>query len=101
MIGILTLLAGVGVVFAQDDALTEEPTEKAATEATADAAPQATEEIIILRDAAPDPANVVLEQVAGGFRSPLYMTYAPDDSGRMFVLQQTGQIYILQDGEQL
>lgn len=101
MIGILTLLISVGMVFAQDDAATEEPTEGATAEAGAETEAQVTEDVITLRDAAPNPSNVVLEQVAGGFRSPLYMTYAPDGSGRIFVLQQTGQIYILQDGEQL
>ncbi len=87
------LFAGVGTVFAQDAVQTEEPTEEPSVEATT--------EVVTLRETAPDPANVVLEQVASGFRSPLYLTYAPDGSGRIFVLQQPGQIFIMQDGEQL
>src|SRR5688572_4618458 len=36
-----------------------------------------------------------LELIAEGFTSPVYMTEAPDDSGRFFVVDQIGVIRIL------
>ena len=39
-----------------------------------------------------------LVEVASGFQRPLYVTGAGDDSGRLFVVSQYGQIYIVQDG---
>jgi glucose/arabinose dehydrogenase len=101
------MLIGINTSFAQEDA-TEEPVEASTEEMmmTEEAGGEATEEmsdgeVVTMRDAAPDPANVVLEPVADGFSYPLYLTYAPDGSGRLFVLQQTGEILILQDGETL
>ena len=55
-------------------------------------------DIIITRDAAPDPASLRLDFVAGGFHRPIYATHAGDDSGRLFVLEQSGKIWILRDG---
>jgi glucose/arabinose dehydrogenase len=47
-----------------------------------------------------DPASfsVGLEEVAGGFASPLYVTDANDDTGRLFVVEQGGTIRIIADG---
>lgn len=42
-----------------------------------------------------------LVEVASGFQRPLYVTGAGDDSGRLFVVSQYGQIYIVQDGAPL
>jgi glucose/arabinose dehydrogenase len=36
-----------------------------------------------------------LELVAQGFTAPVRMVAAPDDSGRLFVLDQTGQIWVI------
>ncbi len=33
------------------------------------------------------------------FDSPIYMAFAPDDSGRIFVVEQVGQVYIVKDGQ--
>ena len=59
------------------------------------------EEPVVTRDAPPDPTAFRLEEVAGGFRRPLYLTHAGDGSGRLFVVEQGGKIWILQDGERL
>lgn len=42
-----------------------------------------------------DITSVGLELVADGFTSPVVLTYAPDESGRLFVADLTGQIYII------
>jgi len=55
-------------------------------------------EPVITRDAPPDPALVTYTQVAGGFDRPLFVTHAGDGSGRLFVVEQTGRIWILEDG---
>jgi len=39
-----------------------------------------------------------LTEIAGGFSRPLYLTHAGDGSGRLFVVEQSGQIKIIQDG---
>lgn len=45
--------------------------------------------------------GIGLERVAGGFASPLLVTHAGDGSGRLFVVEQSGKIYILKDGRRL
>ncbi|MEE8141667.1 MAG: PQQ-dependent sugar dehydrogenase [Planctomycetota bacterium] len=42
--------------------------------------------------------TIVLEPVADGLSSPVLVTHAGDGSGRLFVVDQTGQIRIVQDG---
>ena len=39
-----------------------------------------------------------LEEVAAGLSSPLQVTHAGDGSGRLFIVEQTGQIRIVEDG---
>jgi glucose/arabinose dehydrogenase len=46
-------------------------------------------------------SSMNLNLVADGFASPLLMVESPDNTGRMFVVDQPGQIYILQDGERI
>ncbi len=48
---------------------------------------------------APDPAQYRLELVAAGFVRPLFLTSAGDESGRLFVLEQSGRVWIVRDGE--
>lgn len=52
---------------------------------------------IISRDSPPDPAAMQLTAVAVGFHRPIYATHAGDGTGRLFVLEQSGKIWILQD----
>ncbi len=58
-------------------------------------------EVVISRDSAPDPDGFKLTQVADGFRRPLYVTHAGDGSNRIFLVEQVGKIWILQDGRLL
>lgn len=66
-----------------------------------DVAEEEAVEVVTTRVAAPDATQYVLEEVAGGFSSPLYVTHAGDKSGRMFVLEQTGRVWIMQDDVRL
>ena len=43
-------------------------------------------------------AAVTLETVASGLASPVFVTHAGDGSGRLFIVQQGGQILVLQPG---
>lgn len=56
---------------------------------------------VTTRSAAPDPAQVALVEVGTGFARPLLVTHAGDGSNRLFVVEQGGQAWILQDGERL
>ncbi len=49
------------------------------------------------QDVPPDPAQYQLVDVLGGFNRPLYVTHANDDSGRIFVVEQGGLIWAVQD----
>lgn len=53
------------------------------------------------RTAPPDAAAVQLAPVADGFDRPLYVTNAGDGSGRIFVVEQSGKIWIISDGQRL
>jgi len=46
----------------------------------------------------PSRIDLGLEAVATGLSSPLLVTHAGDDSGRLFVVEQTGRIRIIKDG---
>jgi glucose/arabinose dehydrogenase len=48
-----------------------------------------------------DPAQYQLEPVAEGFTRPLFLTSAGDESGRLFVLEQGGRVWIVRDGAAL
>lgn len=45
--------------------------------------------------------SVELELVADGFASPVTLVESPDGTGRLFLVDQTGQIYIIKDGAKL
>lgn len=45
--------------------------------------------------------SVGLSVVAEKLTQPLFMTYAPDGSGRMFIVEQGGKVRILRDGKLL
>lgn len=57
-----------------------------------------TQEAIISRDAAPSAAEIAFTEFASGFNRPLYLTHAGDGSERLFVLEQTGRVWIMKDG---
>lgn len=45
-------------------------------------------------DSAPDPSNYRLEEIANDLHNPVYLTHAGDGSGRLFVVDKTGLIWI-------
>lgn len=47
----------------------------------------------------PDLASFKLTLVANGFEHPLLVTHAGDGSGRIFIVEQTGRVWVLKDGE--
>ncbi len=48
-----------------------------------------------------DVSSVSLELVSQGYNSPLFLTESPDNTNRLFLLDQSGQIYIIKDGTKL
>lgn len=50
---------------------------------------------------APLPEQIQLTEVMSGFQNPLFLTGAGDDSDRLFVVEQSGKIWIIQNGEKL
>lgn len=55
-------------------------------------------EVAITRDDSPSSDSVVLTPVVDGLNRPLFVTHAGDDSGRLFLVQQSGEILIIEDG---
>lgn len=53
---------------------------------------------VLTRTSAPNPAAVSFQSILGGLDRPLYVTHSGDDSGRLFVLTQSGEITVI-DGE--
>src|SRR5687768_2193041 len=47
---------------------------------------------------APNPANYKLTQVATGLTKPVLFTHSGDNTGRQFIVEQTGKIKIWQNG---
>lgn len=52
------------------------------------------------REQPPQYDAVTLTRIASGFERPIYATHAGDGTGRLFVLEQSGKIWILQDDQQ-
>jgi glucose/arabinose dehydrogenase len=50
---------------------------------------------VLAQDSPPDGSRYWLEEIASGFEWPVYVTNAGDGSGRLFVLEQTGRIWLL------
>jgi len=46
-----------------------------------------------------DSLALALEPVAAGFASPVFVTGSGDGSGRLFVLEQSGRVWIVRDGQ--
>src|SRR5689334_7528677 len=45
--------------------------------------------------------TINLDLITEGLVSPVSLVEAPDNSGRLFVVDQTGQIYIIKDGTRM
>ncbi|MEJ5247341.1 PQQ-dependent sugar dehydrogenase [Caldilinea sp.] len=48
---------------------------------------------------APDQIRLRLEPVYRGFELPVFLTHAGDGSGRLFVVEKTGKIWVIDNGE--
>jgi len=77
---LIVVFAGMSSLLAQDDS---------------------SDDVVFFRESAPDTSQFELETVATGFNRPLYVTAAGDGTGRLFLVEQAGRIWILQDGEVL
>ena len=56
-------------------------------------------EPITTRTSPPDPLGIAFQEVAVGLNRPLYLTHAGDGTGRLFLVQQGGIIYVLLENE--
>jgi glucose/arabinose dehydrogenase len=59
----------------------------------------AQDDVVMQLDAAPDPTLYRLEEVFNGLERPIYLTHAGDGSGRIFVVEQGGRIWLYKGGE--
>lgn len=59
---------------------------------------QAQDTPVTTRNSAPNPADYRLVEIVSGFTRPLYVIHAGDESERLFVVEQGGRIWILQNG---
>ncbi len=55
-------------------------------------------DIIVTRESGPAAGSIKLTEIAGGFNRPIYVTHAGDESNRLFLIEQSGKIWILNDG---
>lgn len=55
-------------------------------------------DIVISRDRGPAADSLKLTEIATGFNRPLYVTHAGDESNRLFLVEQSGKVWILNDG---
>lgn len=55
-------------------------------------------EVVTTRSTPPDPSKYQLVEVVSGLERPLYLTHAGDGSGRLFVEEQDGRIWVLKNG---
>lgn len=67
-------------------------------EVTPTATPEPTR-VVVTRTEAPDAARYTWVEYVSGFDNPLFVGHADDGSGRLFVMEQTGYILVVEDGE--
>lgn len=58
-------------------------------------------EATITRDTAPNASNVKLTPIVSGLNRPLYISHSNDDSNRLFLVEQSGNIWIIENGVKL
>ncbi len=81
-------------------AATAVPTQVPATAAPAATSVPTAPVPVITTPQPPAEGAYALESVGTGFRKPLYLTYAPGDTGgRLFIVEQDGTVAILEDGQ--
>jgi glucose/arabinose dehydrogenase len=62
---------------------------------------ETSDDVVTHHDSAPDVNTFEIVQVASGFDKPLLVTHAGDGTGRLFVAEQAGIVWIVQDGVRL
>jgi glucose/arabinose dehydrogenase len=55
--------------------------------------------VVFAQDGAPDSSTVQLVEAASGFERPLYLMNAGDSTGRLFVVEQGGKIWLVENGQ--
>lgn len=86
---------------------TVKPAEPTSTSAADEATPEIAEDSSAILDTPSPPVppleqiNLALELVTGGFEKPLYLTHAGDQTNRLFVVEQAGRIWIVENGTRL
>lgn len=58
-------------------------------------------DIVVSDENGPAAGSIKLTEIASNFNRPVYLTHAGDGSNRLFVVEQKGKIWILDDGERV
>jgi glucose/arabinose dehydrogenase len=95
--GILLALAVVGIIITAIIVNALSQSEAGQPRSSAVSLPEV---IVTFREGLPDASQFQWELIASGFDSPVSFTESPDGTGRFFVIEQTGSIWIIEDGEQ-
>jgi glucose/arabinose dehydrogenase len=78
---------------------TPSPTPSAAPSPSS--SPTATPSPVTPTTTSPAAGSFKLTMVAAGLENPVYATYAPDGSGRLFIVEQAGRIRVMRNGQLL
>ncbi|NDJ62713.1 MAG: PQQ-dependent sugar dehydrogenase [Chloroflexi bacterium] len=96
VIALITVILVVAYVFAQSTAPAPITEDASVAAAVIPATP------VITRATAPNPSAYTWVEVATGYDNPLFVTHANDGSGRLFGVEQTGKIWVIEaDGTEL
>ncbi|MDQ4058148.1 MAG: PQQ-dependent sugar dehydrogenase [Actinomycetota bacterium] len=103
VVGRLALVAMVALVASGCSGIEEEEPTASRPDRPSSSSPSPKDSGSPTQGARFDPASVDLglEPVAGGLDSPLGVAHAGDGSGRLFIVEQTGTIRVMRDGEVL
>jgi glucose/arabinose dehydrogenase len=96
----LSLLAVACAAFALVGCSGDEPNEArpTTTETATETATAPSTEPETTIDASPPPRRLALERIADGLEAPLYLTWAPGEPERLYVVEQGGRIVVLERG---
>lgn len=85
-------------VMETEETIEPTPTQEATEETAATPSPEGT---VMATDTVGAAVTIGLELVAEGLTSPVALVPAPDDSGRLFILDQVGVVYIVDEAGQM
>jgi glucose/arabinose dehydrogenase len=100
LVAILAACGPSGVASPAPSTATASPT-PASPPATPSASPSPSLSPTPAASGALDDLRIALEPVAGGFDRPLFVTHAGDGSGRVYVVEQGGFVWLLEGGTRL